>query len=314
MEEFLRKPEIIRVTRDVPPAHYIFSIESFSLLVDTGVTKYESHAFDVENYKWRLSLYPNGNKKSNGEGFISLYLQIDGIENFPSTWEVNVNFRFFIHDQIRDKYLTIEESDGVIKRYYKMKTEWGIAQLVGLDHFKEASNGYLVEDCCTFGVEIFVIKQTGRLERVSMLKHPPNNTITFQLHNYSRSFSEYYTSNVQTIGDSKWELIVYPRGRGIWKNASLSVYLRSIEGYNNKLPSQGKVYAKYNFRVKDRYNYANTREYTGSHWFTNLACQSGFKYFMGLFTLQDRSKGYLVNDCLTVEAEIIVVSKVELFL
>ncbi|XP_039016795.1 uncharacterized protein LOC120147503 [Hibiscus syriacus] len=312
MEEFLRKPEIIRVTRDLPPAHYIFSIDSFSLLVDTGINKYESHAFGVDNYKWRLSLYPNGNKNSNGEGFISLYLQIDGTENFPPTWEVNVNFRFFIHDQIRDKYLTIEETDGVIKRYYRMKTEWGIAQLVCLDHFKEASNGYLVDDCCTFGVEIFVIKQTGRLERVSMVKNPPNNTITFQLHNYSKSFSEYYTSNVQTIGDSKWELRVYPRGNGTWKNISLSVFLWLIEGY--KLPSQGKVYAKYKFRVKDRYNAANTREFIGANWFTASAYGYGFQSVMALSDLQDRSKGYLVNDTLMVEAEIIVVSKVKLFL
>ncbi|MBA0579665.1 hypothetical protein Gorai_021914, partial [Gossypium raimondii] len=194
---------IRRITRDVPPAHYIFSIESFSLLVDTGVEKYESHAFDVQNYKWRLSLYPNGNKKSNGEGFISLYLQIEDTQYFPRTWEVNVNFRFFILDQIRDKYLTIEESDGVIKRYYQMKTEWGIAQLLSLDHFNETSNGYLVDDCCSFGVEVFVIKQTGKLERLSMMKQPPNNIITFQLRQYSAPFYERYTSDVQTIGDSK---------------------------------------------------------------------------------------------------------------
>ncbi|GMI68416.1 hypothetical protein like AT5G26260 [Hibiscus trionum] len=313
MEEyFLRKPEIIRVTRDVPPAHYIFSIESFSLLVDTGVEKYESHAFGVDTYKWRLSLYPNGNKKSNGDGFISLYLQIEETENFPRTWEVNVNFRFFILDQIRDKYLTIEESDGVMKRYYQMKTEWGIAQLVCLDHFKEASNGYLVDDCCTFGVEIFVIKPTGKLERVSMLKQPPNNTITFQLHNYSNSFSEYYTSNVQTIGDSKWELIVYPRGCGTWKNTSLSVFLGLVEGY--KLPTRGKVYAKYKFRVKYHYNSADTREFTAANWFTASAYQLGSRSVMPLSNLRDRSKGYILNDTLTVEAEIIVVSKVKLFL
>ncbi|MBA0822500.1 hypothetical protein Goarm_019298, partial [Gossypium armourianum] len=178
----------------------------------------------------RLSLYPNGNKKRNGEGFISLYLQIEDTQYFPRTWEVNVNFRFFILDQIRDKYLTIEgvntysngiwlmnifniifvvvlmsvESDGVIKRYYQMKTEWGIAQLLSLDHFNEASNGYLVDDCCTFGVEVFVIKQTGKLERLSMMEQPPNNTITFQLQKYSMPLYERYTSDVRTIGDSKW--------------------------------------------------------------------------------------------------------------
>lgn len=104
---------------------------------------------------------------------------------------------------ISNTILIWAESDGVIKRYYQMKSEWGIAQLLRLDHFNEASNGYLVADCCTFGVEVFVIKQTGKLERVSMMKQPPNNTITFRLQNYSTSYLERYTS-VQTIGDSKW--------------------------------------------------------------------------------------------------------------
>ncbi|XVE67962.1 hypothetical protein DITRI_Ditri09bG0030100 [Diplodiscus trichospermus] len=143
MEEILKKPEIKRVTRDLPPDHYLFNIESFSLLVNTGVEKYESHAFEVGCYNRRLSLYPNGNKKSNGIGFISLYLQIENTETLPRTWEVNVNFRFFILDQIRDKSLTIEEGDGVIKRYYQMRTEWKIAQLLSLDHFNDESNGYL---------------------------------------------------------------------------------------------------------------------------------------------------------------------------
>ncbi|PPR99077.1 hypothetical protein GOBAR_AA21599 [Gossypium barbadense] len=226
--------EIRRATREVPPAHYIFSIESFSLLVATGVEKYESHAFDVQDYKWRLSLYPNGNKRSNGEGFISLYLQIEDTQNFPRTWEVNVNFRFFILDQIRDKYLTIE-SDGVVKRFYQMKTEWGIAQLLSLDHFNKASNGYLVGDCCTFGVEVFVIEQTGKLERLSMMKGPPNNTITFQLQNYSKSLADFYTSGVQTIGDSKWELIVYPRGMGIAKLLRKGSIRELRYDYNNML-------------------------------------------------------------------------------
>ncbi|MBA0705022.1 hypothetical protein Golax_017241, partial [Gossypium laxum] len=152
------------------------------------------------------------------------------------------------------------ESDGVIKRYYQMKTEWGIAQLLSLDHFNEASNGYLVDDCCTFGVEVFVIKQTGKLERLSMMKQPPNTTITFRLQKYSMSFYEHYTSDVQTIGDSKWELIVYPRGVGTVKNNALSVFLGLVEA--QKLPPKGKVYAKYKFRVRDSFNSSNTREFT----------------------------------------------------
>ncbi|XWS40771.1 hypothetical protein CRYUN_Cryun17cG0024200 [Craigia yunnanensis] len=313
MEEILKKPEIKRVTRDLPPAHYLFNIESFSLLVDTRVEMYESQAFESGGHNWRLSLYPNGNKKSNGIGFISLYLQIEETENFPRTWEVNVNLRFFVLDQIRDKYLTIEEGDGAIKRYYQMKMEWGIAQLLSLDHFKDASNGYLVDDCCTFGVEIFVIEQTGRLERLSMIKQPSNNTITFKLENYSKSYSDYYESGVQTIGDSKWRLVVYPRGLKTRTTTSLSVFLELAEAY--KLPPKRKVYAQYKLRVKDQYNSNNNSESTVTpHWFTATSYQGGYPDLLSLWDLRDKSKGYLVYDTLIVEAEIIIVSKLKLFL
>jgi hypothetical protein len=58
----------------------------------------------------RLVLYPNGNKKSNGNGHISLYLAIAATDDLPLGWEVNVNIRFFVFDQIRDKYLTIQST------------------------------------------------------------------------------------------------------------------------------------------------------------------------------------------------------------
>jgi hypothetical protein len=56
----------------------------------------------------RLVLYPNGNKNNNGTGHISLYLEIAATDAFSLGWEVNVNIRFIVFDQIRDKYLTIQ--------------------------------------------------------------------------------------------------------------------------------------------------------------------------------------------------------------
>jgi hypothetical protein len=55
-------------------------------------------------------LYPNGKKKSNRNGHISLFLAIAVTDDLPLGWEVNVNIRFFVFDQIRNKYLTIQGS------------------------------------------------------------------------------------------------------------------------------------------------------------------------------------------------------------
>ncbi|EOX96392.1 TRAF-like family protein [Theobroma cacao] len=157
---------ITRVIRDLPPAHYSFKVESFTIFAETGLEeKFESGVFEAGGYKWRLLLYPKGNKKSNGGDCISLYLQIAETEKLPPAWEVNVSFRLFVFDQIRDKYLTIEDN-GAVKRFHQMKTEWGFDQLLFLESFNDPSNGYLVDDSCVFGAEVFVTEQTRKLERI----------------------------------------------------------------------------------------------------------------------------------------------------
>lgn len=57
----------------------------------------------------RLVFYPNGDKKSNASGHISLYLAIDDANNHrDNNWSVYVNFKFFVQDQNENKYLPIE--------------------------------------------------------------------------------------------------------------------------------------------------------------------------------------------------------------
>ncbi|KAK9266338.1 hypothetical protein L1049_012669 [Liquidambar formosana] len=152
---------IVRVLRDVPPAHYILKIESFSLLAATQVEKYESGDFEASGYKWRLSLYPNGNRKRNGNDHISLYLTMSATNNLPLGWEIDVNFKMFAFDQIRDKYLTIQDADGRLRHLHGMMTECGFAQLLSLKTFKDPSNGYLLVDCCVLGVEFNLFSLTA---------------------------------------------------------------------------------------------------------------------------------------------------------
>ena len=52
--------------------------------------------------------YPNGDTENNGENYVSLYLEIAETEAFPVPWEVNVNFKLFVHDQLEDNYLVIQ--------------------------------------------------------------------------------------------------------------------------------------------------------------------------------------------------------------
>ncbi|PPS00200.1 hypothetical protein GOBAR_AA20464 [Gossypium barbadense] len=111
-----------------------------------------------KNLPRRLSLYPNGDNKSNGNGFISLYLVIEETENLPLTWEVNVSFRLFVLDQIRDKYLTIEE-----RWFSATSVNWGYPQFMTLKVLHDPSKGYIVCDSLIVEAEINLVSQVKRL-------------------------------------------------------------------------------------------------------------------------------------------------------
>lgn len=52
MTEVNDQAENTRSIRDLPPAHYAFKIENFSLLSNTKVDSVESGDFEVDSYKW----------------------------------------------------------------------------------------------------------------------------------------------------------------------------------------------------------------------------------------------------------------------
>ncbi|CAL5359404.1 unnamed protein product [Camellia sinensis] len=136
--------EVTRSLRDIPPSHYIFKIEPFSRLskarLDTEVQSYESDIFEASGYKC--------DENRNGKGYISLYLVIAETSKLPLGWEVKVNFKLFVYNQIQDKYLTIQDTNGKVNRFHGITTEWGFPQLFSLSTFNDPSNGYLFLDKC----------------------------------------------------------------------------------------------------------------------------------------------------------------------
>ncbi|PON60895.1 E3 ubiquitin-protein ligase SIN-like [Parasponia andersonii] len=149
---------------------------------------------------------PNGDKKKNVENYISLYLVIAELDNLPPCWGVNVNFKLFVYDQIKDRYLTVQDADGAVKRFYAMKTEWRFEKLLSLESFKDPANGYLVKDSCVFGMEVFVIRNTGNWESVSLLNPPlmTNPTSRWEIKEFSKLDQESYQSQAFAVGGIEW--------------------------------------------------------------------------------------------------------------
>ncbi|GKV10565.1 hypothetical protein SLEP1_g21909 [Rubroshorea leprosula] len=158
--------------RDRAPMHYLLKVESFSqlseLLSETIEKRCESTAFEAGGYKWKLVLYPVGDKARNGDGHVSLYLMIVETRTLPRGWTVHANFQFFVYDHVQDRFCTFEDSNAKVRCFHALKTELGFPRLLSLGDFKDPSNGYLVGDACVFGVQVVVqLYPKGNPERNS---------------------------------------------------------------------------------------------------------------------------------------------------
>ncbi|XP_055960091.1 uncharacterized protein LOC130014957 [Mercurialis annua] len=217
--------------RSLPPAHYSFKIENFSLLSDAKAEFFHSADFEAGSYNWLVSA--------------SFIFQASLFSPNP-TKAVNVTFKLFVYDYICDKYCNVQ--DEKVRRFCGIRREWGFDKLVSLTDFKDKSNGYLMEDCCIFGAEIFVIENGSKEECFSMLKTPANNTYTWTIENFSElNLLEFTNSKVFAIGGSIWSLDLYPKGDSRAKGKSLAMFLKLED--HARFEHGRKLYAEFPLRV-----------------------------------------------------------------
>ncbi|KAM7474843.1 hypothetical protein LguiB_022086 [Lonicera macranthoides] len=294
-KEVALEPE--RSVRKSPPAHYRLKIESFSLISKLlgPVNNYESHNFEIGGYKWKLSLYPDGDKKRDGSGHISLYLVLADPNNLPLGLEVIVLFKLFVYDQIRDNYLTIQDVNSGTRRFNAMNTEWGFPKLLQLTTFKNSDNGYLVDDCCIFGAEVFVSNPLPKGETISIINVPKtSSSFKWAIQNFSRLKQDVVTSQVFTAAGHAWSLMIYPKGDSSVKDKkSLSLFL-CLKDCSSLEPGQC-LYVNYNLLINDQAK-NNHHLHTACSKFSSSLPDWGFSDFMPLSDLNVKSKGLMVND------------------
>jgi hypothetical protein len=95
------------------------------------------------------------------------------------------------------------DANGKVRLFHAMNTEWGFPQFVSLTTFSDPFNGYLLEDSCVFGAEVFVIKCTGKGELLSILDFPITGVCTWEITSSSLLYAE-DVSKEFTVGEHKW--------------------------------------------------------------------------------------------------------------
>ncbi|CAL9216328.1 unnamed protein product [Arabidopsis halleri] len=170
---------VVKGLRDHPPSSYSLKMESFNtLLKSTFTEKYESRPFSVGGYNWTLVVYPNGNKKDSGSGYLSLYVAIDNSTLAAAHQEIYADLRFYIFNKNERK------------------------EVLSIDTFKDPRSGYLYDgDHCEFGVDVTI----PSLYKISELF-----TVTENFHNPRFTWSIRGFSTL--LKDSIRNIQVYPNG------------------------------------------------------------------------------------------------------
>ncbi|PIA60379.1 hypothetical protein AQUCO_00300105v1 [Aquilegia coerulea] len=263
--------------RYAAPTHYTFKIVSYSLFSQHSIDMFESNVFESGGYKWKLVLYPNEYNRSKKKHHISLYLEVAETDGLTPGWEINAVVALFLYDQNRQTYLTFE---GRFRRFHALQRRWGYSQLIPVATFKDPSSGYLVDDTCIFGAEVFVAKSTGEGECFSMIEDATSYKHTWKIESFSLiKDKEVHKSELISAGDWNCKIELSPRVMARKTTKFLYIYALKIHvsviGYMQSV----------------------------AVWFDG--CAWGHE-FMELECLNDPTMGFLVNDSIIIEAEVTV--------
>ncbi|KAJ4723408.1 Ubiquitin carboxyl-terminal hydrolase 12 [Melia azedarach] len=307
MDRVFVEEVVTRSFSHLPPTHYIIKIQSFSSLAndeyevdDNEDGHYKCSEFEAGRYKWNLVLYPNGNKRKNVKDHISVYLGIANTNSLSFGWEAYAIFCLFLLDQNKDRFLIVQDGMGNAKRFHGLKHEWGFDEFISLEDFNDASNGYLVDDTCVFGAEVFVKERNvAKGECLSMIKNSTSFKHVWKIEKFSY-LTNYKDSELFTAANHKWKLGLYPRG-----DADASGYLSLFLFLTDP---NVKIYAGFTMRILDQVQGTRHKTFVNNKgmWFDSPTYGWGSSRLVELSQLKDPGNGLLVNDVCIVEAEVTV--------
>ncbi|KAL7106180.1 hypothetical protein ACP275_07G095700 [Erythranthe tilingii] len=286
-------------TREASPTHSLVKIESF---YKSGIEKYETKEFVAGEYKWKLIICPNGDKIGKDLDYVSVNLAIADTSSLPANWEVNVVFSIFLFDQISAKYLC---SLGITRRFLPMKTQWGFSKFISKKVMFEPSNGYLVDDTCVFGAEVFIVKkELASIECMSLRTFDIPYKRDWKIHNFSE-LGNFWTSGEFAAGGEKWYIRLYPKGYGKGVGSHISMFLYYV--------GSERAQASYTVCIKNMQNpNQHIKRTITDHVFSASDSIGGWGWplFTELGTINGSGKGFLVDDSFLVHVEIFSVQDV----
>ncbi|MCL7026313.1 hypothetical protein MKW94_009773, partial [Papaver nudicaule] len=133
------------------------------------------------------------------------------------------------------------------------------------------------------------------------IEDPPTSRFTWKIESFSRLNVKKHYSEVFVVGGFKWRVLIFPKGNNV---DQLSMYLDVADSQN--LPYGWSRYAQFSLAVVNQAQNKFTVRKDTQHQFNARESDWGFTSFMPLSDLYDLGRGFLANDTLIIEAEVIV--------
>ncbi|XP_012833033.1 PREDICTED: uncharacterized protein LOC105953897 [Erythranthe guttata] len=275
-------------TREASPNHCLIKIESF---YNSGNDKYETKEFWAGRHRWRLIIYPNGdNTVGEDRNCVSVYLVMADTSSYPANWEVNAVFSIFLFDQISANYLCSLGMNN--KTFPRNEVRMGnISKKI----MSEPLNGYLVDDTCVFGAEVFIVKKEASIPYMSLKNFDVPYKRDWKIQNFSK-LGNFWSSEEFNAGGHKWKIRLYSKGDGKEAESHVTIYLYYL--------GSESVQANYTICIKNQVSDQHMKRTSIDHLFSASDNSWGWGKFMEIATMNNPKKGFVVNDSCLVHIEI----------
>ncbi|PON54719.1 E3 ubiquitin-protein ligase SIN-like [Parasponia andersonii] len=177
-------------TNDSSFERLTWTIKSFSTC---GNKKLYSEVFCAGGYKWRILIYPKGNKVD----YVSVYLDVADSSTLPHDWSKHAHFSLSIISQ-NHEYTMKKEAEH---EFNAKESDWGFTSFLPLTELEDPIRGYLVRGECTVQAEVWfdeqgnTVKRNEKAESDDCFKNtvPPQDPTVIETGKSSSSFAEFDT-------------------------------------------------------------------------------------------------------------------------
>jgi ankyrin repeat protein len=231
---------------------YEWKISNWKFIKDKS-TEY-SPEFTINNKKWKIKVYPNGNDESN-KNYISIFLESVDAQNNDTT-HILGSFVFYIRNY--NNYSDYYYSSSNIDHFNENSTSWGWNKFIQKSSFLNSNNKLIYDNKTIIGVYICTYKYEKEhynkdlkdIIKVNTNKFINDGYYEWNIDNWNSFISGSYSPEFN-VGGHKWKIQLYPNGDNI--NGYTSVYLKSIDVKRNILKH---IYIKFTLFIRNYMDYS----------------------------------------------------------